>query len=62
MNTETSQHEPLAYSINDACRVSGIGRTTLYGLISKGEIKVRKVGARTLVPAESLRAFLSVEA
>ena len=62
MNSEATQPEPLAYSINDAVRVSGLGRTTLYGLISKGEIKVRKVGARTLVPADSLRAFLSVQA
>lgn len=62
MNIQTSQHEPLAYSINDACRVSGIGRTTLYALIGKGEIKVRKVGTRTLVPADSLRNFLSATA
>lgn len=62
MNTETTRPEPLAYSINDACRVSGLGRTTLYELIGRGEIKVRKVGARTLVPADSLRAFLNAGA
>lgn len=49
---------PLAYSINDACRALGVGRTVLYERIGRGEIKVRKVGARTLVPAESLQKFL----
>jgi excisionase family DNA binding protein len=49
----------LAYSINDACRALGVGRTRLYSLIAQNKIEARQCGGRTLIPAESLRAFLS---
>ena len=54
--------EPLAYSIADACRVSSIGRTRLYQLISEGRLEARKLGRRTLIPASSLRALIEGEA
>ncbi|MEZ5709069.1 MAG: helix-turn-helix domain-containing protein [Blastomonas sp.] len=54
--------EPLAYSINDACRVSSLGRTRLYELIAEGRLEARKIGNRTIVPAESLRALIAGEA
>ena len=54
--------EPLAYSIADACRVSSIGRTRLYQLISEGRLESRKLGRRTLIPASSLRALIEGEA
>jgi excisionase family DNA binding protein len=50
--------EILAYTVADAARVSGIGRTTLYELLGRGEIQARKAGGRTLIPAESLRDYL----
>ena len=49
----------LAYTIADAAKASGIGRTTLYELIGAGKIEARKVGNRTLIPAESLRSCLA---
>jgi excisionase family DNA binding protein len=48
----------LAYTILDAAKASGLGRTTIYELISNGKIEARKAGARTLIPAESLRRYL----
>ncbi len=57
-----SPHDPLCYSIKDACHVSSIGRTRLYGLIAEGKLQARKVGKRTLIPADSLRALISGEA
>jgi excisionase family DNA binding protein len=48
----------LAYPIREACAVSGIGRTKIYDLIAKGRLDARQCGGRTLIPAESLRAFL----
>jgi excisionase family DNA binding protein len=51
---------PLAYSIKDAIQVSSIGRTTLYGLISSGEIETVKIGKRRLVKADSLARFIGV--
>lgn len=50
---------PLAYSINDATKVSSIGRTRLYALIKAKKLKVTKVGKRTLVDADSLRALVT---
>ena len=57
-----SSPRPLAYSIKDAIQVSSIGRTTLYGLISSGEIETVKVGKRRLVKAASLARFIGVAA
>lgn len=49
---------PLAYSVTEACKVSSIGRTTLYELINSGQLEVRKIGKRTLITARSLRALI----
>ena len=57
MNTENSL-KPIAYSIDEACRVTSLGRTRLYELINEGVIARRKVGKRTLIPAESLHKLL----
>lgn len=50
--------EPLAYSIDEACRVSSLGRTNLYRFIREGKLDIRRLGGRTLVPAESLRRLI----
>ena len=61
-NPAISRHpEPLAYSIADACRVTSLGRTRLYELINEGRIEVRKIGGRTLIPAESLHRLINGE-
>ncbi|WP_428629860.1 helix-turn-helix domain-containing protein [Sphingopyxis sp.] len=59
MNTLHDALEPLAYSINEASRVSSLGRTRLYQLIGEGRLEVRKIGKRTLIPAASLRALIA---
>ena len=51
--------EVIAHTIADAVKISGIGRTTLYELIAAKKIDARKAGNRTLIPAESLRAFIA---
>ena len=53
-----SDLEILTYTVAEACRVSGVGKTKLYELIQHGQIEARKLGCRTLVSASSLRAFL----
>ncbi len=50
---------PIAYTVPDACRTSGIGTTKLYELIGLGILDARKAGRRTLITAESLRAYLA---
>ena len=50
--------EPIVMRGPDACRYLGIGRSTLYVLIGKGEIEVIKMGAATLVLTASLRSLV----
>ena len=54
--------QPLAYSIADACLVSSIGRTRIFSLIKEGRLQTRKIGKRTLIPADSLRALIAGDA
>jgi excisionase family DNA binding protein len=49
----------LAYTIPDAVKASGLGRTSIYGLIAEGKLEARKAGGRTLIPAASLRSYLA---
>jgi excisionase family DNA binding protein len=48
----------LAYSIPDAAARIGISRSNLYEQIRVGEIPTIKIGARTLIGDDDLRAFL----
>jgi excisionase family DNA binding protein len=57
----TEYHQPIAYSVNEACRVSSIGRTRLYELIKDGQLDVVKIGRRTLVKADSLLRLLNLD-
>lgn len=50
---------PLAYSISQAVKISGVGRSTLYAAIKAGDLETLKIGARRLVMDEALRAWLS---
>jgi excisionase family DNA binding protein len=56
---QDEQHKPLAYRIEDAVRVCGLGRTSLYKLIKTGELYSVVVGGRRLIPAESLKKLLN---
>ena len=59
MNTAVS--DKLGYSIKEAMRASSLGRTTLYSHIAAGRLKVVRVGGRTIVPADALRALVAGE-
>ena len=49
----------VSYSIVDACHALGIGRTTLYKLISQGRVRARKIGARTVVLSEDVQRLVA---
>jgi excisionase family DNA binding protein len=51
--------EPLAVRIPQAAQMLGIGKSKLYQFIAAGEIETVKVGRSTLVPTDSLKAFIS---
>ena len=50
--------DPVAYSVADVLKVVGISRTKFYELAGNGEIKVRKLGSRSIVLREDLDEFL----
>ena len=39
----------LAVSINEACRITGIGRSTMYGLIAEGRLPLAKIGRKSVI-------------
>ena len=49
----------LAYSIKEACHALSVGRTNLYKLIKQGKITARKLGTRTVILADDLKAYLA---
>ena len=51
--------EPLAVPIPEAARLCGISRSTIYSEIKAGNLKVHKIGRRTIVPLENLKEFLA---
>lgn len=51
--------EPIALNVKEAARFVGLSRSRLYELISEGRVEARKIGARTIIPTESLRALVA---
>lgn len=49
---------PIAVSPNEAARLAGIGRTTLYAALSSGDLKSIKIGTRRLITVDAIRAWL----
>ena len=48
----------LLHTIPDAAETLGIGRSTLYNLISSGQITAVKIGRRTLVAQDELERYV----
>ena len=51
--------EPLAVPIPEAARLGGVGRSTIYAEIAKGNLKIRKIGRRTVIAMTDLRDWLA---
>jgi excisionase family DNA binding protein len=58
-NPPEQQSEKVAYTIAEAARALGIGKSTIYLAMASGNLSARKCGARTLLPADELRRFVS---
>jgi excisionase family DNA binding protein len=50
--------EPFAFTVDDACAQTKLGRSTIYGAIKTGELAILKVGDRTLIEPSELRRWL----
>lgn len=55
MSTTTTA---LAVCVEEAARRAGVGRGYLYQQISKGHLRARKAGRRTLIALTDLAAWL----
>ncbi len=55
----SSTQAALAYGVIGAARALGIGRSSIYRLISEGKLEARALGGRTVIPAASLQAFVA---
>ncbi len=51
--------EKLTFTLKEASAALGIGKTTLHAAIADGRLAAVKLGNRTLIPAESMRAWLA---
>lgn len=60
---QSIQNDPpkIGYSIREACRASSLGRTTIYAHIAAGRLRATRVGGRTIIPADALRALVAGE-
>ena len=48
----------LAVSVEEAAQMIGLGRTKTWALIGSGQLATVKIGRRTLVKVDSLRALV----
>ena len=52
------EQQPLAVSIEDAAKASGLCRTKIYDDINSGRLRARKAGRRTVILVADLKAWL----
>ena len=58
MKVEITPEDRLAFTIDQSCQVTGLGRNSIYRLIGRGELPSRKLGGRRLILKEDLEAVL----
>jgi excisionase family DNA binding protein len=52
--------ERLTYSVEEAAKAIGVGRSLAYELIRRGDLQTVHVGHRVLVPRDAVREFLGL--
>jgi excisionase family DNA binding protein len=50
---------PIAVTIPDAVRATGMSRTSIYEALKRGDLIARKAGRRTLISFADLEAYLA---
>ena len=59
LNETPPKHAPIAVSPDEAARLAGIGRTTLYAALAKGDLPSIKIGTRRLVRVDAISEWLA---
>jgi excisionase family DNA binding protein len=50
--------KPVSTTIDDACQITGLGRTKVYELIGQGKLKAVAIGRRRLVLYSSIEELI----
>ena len=50
--------KPVSTTIDDACHITGLGRTKVYELIGEGKLKAVAIGRRRLVLYSSIEELI----
>lgn len=58
MSTLTPPVERLAYSVADAVAATGLGRSTIYGLMEDGTLPFTQIRGRRVIAASALRKLV----
>jgi excisionase family DNA binding protein len=53
---------PDAWRVDDALRQLSISRATLYKMVNRGEIRLARIGGRTLVPDAEIKRLVGESA
>lgn len=62
MDKVSKRIDPLAVSVAEAAQLIGLSRPKVYQLMQTGDFPSFKVGTRTLIPMEELRAWVAAQA
>lgn len=58
-NSSDPPAERLAYSVDEAARITGLSRDLLYDQMRTGQLAYLKVGRRRIITRQQLEAFLT---
>lgn len=50
--------DQLMFTLAEACAIARVGRSSIYGAVRRGELRVVKIGGRTLVRGSDLQEWL----
>ena len=50
--------QPLAVSVSEAGTLLGVKRTSVYKAVHRGDIKLLKIGRRSLIQTQSIRSYV----
>ena len=56
--TRRETPKPVSTTIDDACRMTGLGRTKIYELIGEGKLRTKTIGRRRLVMYASIDSLM----
>lgn len=58
INPDSYGLKKLTYTVSEAMELLSVGRTTLYRLIKKGDLKHTKIGGKTVFCSMDIASFI----